>query len=47
MGTLFAGLLMGVIGSLFNRYGHRTMTTVIAIFFGVACLGVSLVFNAT
>ena len=42
-GTLTAGLLMGFIGSLFDRKGHRLMTTVIALLFGLACLGMSMV----
>jgi len=43
MGTLTAGLAMGAIGSLFDRLGHRTMTTVIAILLGLACVWMSLV----
>ena len=31
LGTLFAGFTMGVIGNLFDRRGHRVMTTIIAI----------------
>jgi MFS family permease len=47
MGTLFAGLIMGIVGRFFDRFGHRIMTTAIAVFFGVACLGMSLIYNAT
>jgi sugar phosphate permease len=43
MGTLTAGLLMGVVGNFIDRRGHRTMTTAIALIFGLACLGMSLV----
>jgi MFS family permease len=46
IGTLFAGLAMGVVGNLFDRFGHRIMTTLIAFVFGVACLWMSLVNNA-
>ncbi len=34
---------MGFIGNIFNRRGHRVMTTIFAICFGVACLGMSFV----
>ncbi len=43
MGTLAAGLLMGVVGNFIDRRGHRAMTTAIALIFGLACLGMSLV----
>jgi MFS family permease len=43
MGTLAAGLLMGLVGNFIDRRGHRAMTTAIALIFGLACLGMSLV----
>lgn len=43
MGTLTAGLIMGMMGGLFDRWGHRIMTTFVALLLGVACLGMSLV----
>jgi len=43
MGTLLAGLIMGVMGNLFDRCGHRVMTTAIAVFLGLACLWMSFV----
>ncbi len=43
MGTLTAGLAMGVIGSLFDRLGHRKMTAAIAILLGLACIWMSFV----
>jgi MFS family permease len=43
MGTLAAGLLMGFVGNFIDRRGHRAMTTAIALIFGLACLGMSLV----
>lgn len=45
IGTLFAGLIMGVMGGLFDRRGHRVMTTAVAMFFGLACLWMSFVCN--
>jgi len=43
LGTLTAGFLMIVMGGLFDRKGIRVMTTVIALAFGVACFGMSLI----
>ena len=43
MGTLTAGLLMGFVGNFIDHRGHRAMTTAIALIFGLACLGMSLV----
>ena len=43
LGTLVAGLSMGVIGRLFDKQGHRVMTTIIALGFGLALLGMSFV----
>ncbi len=45
MGTLAAGLLMGFVGNFIDRRGHRAVTTAIALIFGLACLGMSLVNN--
>jgi MFS family permease len=47
MGTLAAGLLMSIIGNLFDRKGHRMMTAAIAIMFGLACFGMSRVNSVT
>ena len=43
MGTLTAGLLMGLVGNFIDRRGHRHMTTAISIIFGLACLGMSFI----
>jgi MFS family permease len=43
MGTFAAGMLMGVVGKLFDRYGHRKMTVVIAAGFGAALFFMSTV----
>jgi MFS family permease len=43
VGTFCAGMLMGFVGRLFDRVGHRRMTAVIALAFGVACVWMSLV----
>jgi MFS family permease len=43
VGTFCAGMLMGFVGRLFDRFGHRRMTSVIALVFGVACVWMSLV----
>ncbi len=43
LGTLTAGFLMVVMGGLFDRKGHRVMTTIIILALGVACFGMSLV----
>jgi MFS family permease len=43
LGTLTAGLLMGFMGNLIDRKGHRTMITVITLLFGLACFSMSLV----
>jgi MFS family permease len=43
MGTLAAGLLMVFVGGLFDRYGHRRITAVIALLLGIACLWMSMV----
>ena len=42
-GTFMAGIVMGVVGGLFDRYGHRKMGTVVAILFGFALLFMSTV----
>jgi MFS family permease len=43
LGTLVAGLFMGVIGNYIDKKGHRIMTTAIALTFGFACLVMSFV----
>ena len=43
MGTFAAGMLMGVVGKLLDRYGHRKMTVVIAAGFGAALFFMSTV----
>ena len=43
MGTLAAGMIMGVVGTLFDRYGHRKMGTAVAVLFGIALLYMSTV----
>jgi MFS family permease len=43
IGTLVAGLFMGVIGNYIDRKGHRVMTTAIALTFGLACIVMSFV----
>ncbi|UCH37840.1 MAG: MFS transporter [Candidatus Bathyarchaeota archaeon] len=44
-GTLLAGFLMGIMGSFFDRRGHRVMTTIVAALLGVACIWMSYVAN--
>ena len=41
LGTLGAGLLMGAVGSLFDRHGHRFMTTLVAALLGAAAIWMS------
>jgi MFS family permease len=43
LGTFSAGMLMGIVGKLFDRYGHRKMTIAIAVGFGAALLFMSTV----
>ncbi len=43
MGTLAAGVVMSVVGGLFDRYGHRRMSTLVAVFFGAACMYMSFI----
>jgi MFS family permease len=43
LGTLAAGMVMSIIGNLFDKYGHRKMSTLVATLFGIACLYMSLV----
>jgi MFS family permease len=43
IGTLVAGIFMGLAGGLFDRYGHRKMTLIVAFLFGAACLWMSFV----
>jgi MFS family permease len=42
MGTFAAGMMMGIIGRLFDHYGHRKMSMIIA-----ACFGGALFFMST
>ena len=42
MGTFAAGMMMGVIGRLLDKYGHRTMSIIIA-----ACFGGAIFFMST
>ena len=46
LGTLTAGLLMGFMGNLFDRKGHRIMTTFVAIGLSLACVWMSVVQNS-
>lgn len=43
MGTFTAGMFMGVVGKLFDKYGHRKMTVAIALGFGAALFFMSTV----
>ncbi len=43
IGTLMAGMIMGVVGRLFDKYGHRKMGVAVAILFGFALLYMSTV----
>ncbi len=43
IGTLMAGMIMGVVGRLFDKYGHRKMGVTVAILFGFALLYMSTV----
>jgi MFS family permease len=43
LGTFAAGMLMGIVGKLFDRYGHRRMTVAISVGFGAALLFMSTV----
>ncbi len=43
MGTLIAGMVMGIVGGLFDKYGHRKMGTAVAILFGFALLYMSTI----
>jgi MFS family permease len=43
MGTLMAGMTMGVMGGLFDKYGHRKMGTAVAILFGFALIYMSTI----
>jgi MFS family permease len=42
MGTFAAGMMMGIVGRLFDHYGHRKMSIIIA-----ACFGGALFFMST
>lgn len=43
LGTLTAGLLMGFMGALFDRKGHRIMTSVVVIGLSLTCVWMSVV----
>ena len=43
MGTLMAGMTMGVMGGLFDKHGHRKMGTAVAILFGFALIYMSTI----
>jgi MFS family permease len=43
LGTFAAGMLMGIVGKLFDRYGHRRMTVAISVGFGAALVFMSTV----
>ncbi len=43
MGTLVAGMTMGVMGGLFDKYGHRKMGTAVAVLFGFALIYMSTI----
>jgi MFS family permease len=45
IGTLCAGLLMGFVGRLLDKYGHRKMTPIISILLGVACIWMSIIIS--
>jgi len=42
-GTLMAGMIMGVMGGLFDKYGHRKMGTAVAVLFGFALIYMSTI----
>ena len=43
LGTLTAGLLMGYVGKLFDKYGMRKMTLAVTLLFSAACVWMSAV----
>lgn len=43
IGTLIAGLFMGLLGNFFDKLGHRLMTTLIALLLGISCLWMSFI----
>ncbi|MCW4041630.1 MAG: MFS transporter [Candidatus Bathyarchaeota archaeon] len=45
LGTLTAGLMMGLIGNLFDRKGHRVMTSIVVVALSLACVWMSIVFD--
>jgi MFS family permease len=45
IGTLCAGLLMGFVGRLLDKYGHRKMTPIISILLGLACIWMSIIIS--
>ena len=42
-GTLMAGMIMGMMGGLFDKYGHRKMGTAVAVLFGFALIYMSMI----
>jgi MFS family permease len=45
IGTLTAGLLIGFMGNLFDKKGHRIMTTLVILGLGLACIWMGFVQN--
>src|SRR6056297_1946766 len=43
--TLISGLILTFVGRYIDKLGHRKMTTVVSLLFGLACIGMSFVFN--
>lgn len=43
VGTFCAGMLMGFVGRLIDRYGHRRVTVAVSLLFGLACVWMSVV----
>jgi MFS family permease len=43
--TLISGLILTFVGQFIDKLGHRKMTTIISILFGLACIWMSFVFN--
>ncbi|MDZ7671247.1 MAG: MFS transporter [Halanaerobiales bacterium] len=43
--TLISGLILTFVGKYIDKLGHRKMTTIISVLFGLACIWMSFVFN--
>lgn len=43
IGTFSAGMLMGIVGKLFDKYGHRKISVIVAVLFGAALFFMSTV----